>query len=182
MSFKCVQTICFLASNSWGSGVWSIKTYFKWITVHVLVCTPNCHLNIKSTYCVRWRLRWRWRRRRRKLPFWTTTAVTGLSWIDVWAGIFKANGQFSIAASASSKATAAGRASMATATFYQRNGAYATYKGGYVLIKNNGILQFLLLLPPPDLFDLHLSGLCVRGQATVRICIFLFLFFQSTMV
>ena len=71
---------------------------------------------------------------------------------------------------------------MATATFYQRNGAYATYKGGYVLIKNNGILQFLLLLPPPDLFDLHLSGLCVRGQATVRICIFPFLFFQSTMV
>ena len=47
---------------------------------------------------------------------------------------------------------------MATATFYQRNGAYATYKGGYVLIKNNGILQFLLLLPPPDLFDLHLSS------------------------
>ena len=68
---------------------------------------------------------------------------------------------------------------MATATFYQRNGAYATYKGGYVLIKNNGIL---LLLPPPDLFDLHLSVLCVPGQATVRICIFLFLFFQSTMV
>ena len=107
---------------------------------------------------MRWRLRWQWRRRRRKLPFWTTTAVTGLSWIDVWAGIFKANGQFSIAASASSKA-AAGRAAMATATFYQRNGAYATYKGGYVLIKNNGIL---LLLPPPDLFDLHLSVLGVR--------------------
>ena len=148
------------------------STYFKWISVHVLVCTQNCHLNIESTYCVRWWLRWRWRRRRRKLPFWTTTAVTGLSWIDVWAGIFKANGQFSIAASASSKATA-GRAAMATATFYQRNGAYATYKGGYVIIKNNGIL---LLLPPSDLFDLHLSVLCVR------ICIFLFLFFQSTMV
>ena len=127
--------------------------------VHILVFKPNCQLNIKSTYCVRWRPRWRWRRRRRKLPFWTTTAVTGLSWIDVWAGIFKANGQFSIAASASSKA-AAGRAAMATATFYQRNGAYATYKGGYVLIKNNGIL---LLLPPTDLFDLHLSVLCVRG-------------------
>ena len=146
--------------------------------VHTHTHTPNCHLNIKSTYCVRWRLRWRHRRRRRKLPFWTTTAVTGLSWIDVWAGIFKANGQFSIAALSSSKA-AAGSAAMATATFYQRNGAYATYKVGYVLIKNNGIL---LLLPSPDLFDLHLSVLCARGKATVRICIFLFLFFQPTMV
>ena len=44
------------------------KTYFKWITVHVLVCKPNCHLDIKSTYCVRWRLRWRWRRPARDPP------------------------------------------------------------------------------------------------------------------
>ena len=47
--------ICFLASNSWG--VWCLKyqklfkTYFKWLTVHVLVCThiklpPKRQINI----------------------------------------------------------------------------------------------------------------------------------------